>query len=87
MNFLSEIQEETKADTNLAKLTTILFKIITRMNFIIFELFRALQLQLSGVFRIKFSVAVTVSLFFLQNGVTGDNSPREFPTFSAITVT
>ena len=26
------------------------------------------------------SITVTVSLFFLQNGVTGNNSPREFPS-------
>ena len=25
------------------------------------------------------SITVTVSLFFLQNAVTGKNSPREFP--------
>ena len=34
------------------------------------------------------SITVTVSLFVLQNAVTGENSFREFPSFfSAITVT
>ena len=33
--------------------TTILFEIITRMNYYFSELLRGLQLQLSGVFRIN----------------------------------
>ena len=44
---------------------------------ITFELIRGLQLQLLGLSELL-SNAVTVSLFFLQNGVTGKNSPQEF---------
>ena len=44
----------------------------------IFEFFRELQSQLSGVFQIYFRITVTVSLFFLQNAVTGNNFPQEF---------
>ena len=46
---------------------------------ILFELFRGLHLQLSGVFRKMLSITVAVCLFFLQNAVTGNNFPWNFP--------
>ena len=52
----------------------------------IFELFRGLQLQLSGSSELV-STTVTVSLLFQQNAATGNSSPQGFSGFSAITVT
>ena len=46
---------------------------------IIFKLFKGLQLQLSGVFRINSHYSHSF-LVFLQNGVAGNHSPREFPS-------
>ena len=55
-------------------LHTILFKIIAHMNISIFKLVGGLQLQLSGI-------AVTVSLVFQQNAVTGIIPLRNFEEF------
>ena len=43
----------------------------------IFELFRGLQLQLSGSVEL-ICITVTVSLFLLQSAVTENTSPQEF---------
>ena len=43
----------------------------------IFELFRGLQLQLSGVVRINYHYSYSF-LDFLADRITGNNSPQEF---------
>ena len=65
--------------------STILFKIITRMKLLL-QLFRVLQLQLSGVFRINSHYSFL--LFFLsRKAVAGKNSLRHSQEFSTCTVT
>ena len=51
-----------------------------------FEFFRDCSYSFQG--SVEFiSITVTVSLFFQQNAVTGDNPPRAFQELSASTVT
>ena len=56
-----------------------LFKIITRMKLLFSNYLGDYSYSFQGSSEI-ISITVTVSLFFLQNGVTGKKSPREFPS-------
>ena len=58
--------------------STILFKIITRMKLLFSKYLGDYSYSFQGSSEL-ISITVTVSLFFLQNGVTGNNFPQEFP--------
>ena len=65
---------------------TILFKIIARTKLLFSNYLGDYSYSFQGSSEL-ITITVTVSLFFLQNGVTGNNSPQEFLKFSATTVT
>ena len=56
-----------------------LFKIITRMKLLFSNYLGDYSYSFQGSSEFLISITVTVSLFFLQNGVAGNNSPQEFP--------
>ena len=56
---------------------TILFKIITRMKLLFSNYLGGYSYSFQGSSEL-ISITITVSLFFLQNGVIGKNSPQEF---------
>ena len=62
-------------------LTTILVKIITRMKLLFSNRLGDYSYSFQGSSEL-ISITVTISLFFLPNGVTGNNSPQEFSRVS-----
>ena len=65
----------------LAITITILFKIITRMNLLFSKHFGDYSYSFQGSFE-YIRITATVSLFFLQNAVAGNNSSENFSRIS-----
>ena len=77
-SFGEKIKKCSQNDSGDFHLSTILFQIITRMKVLFSNFLGDYSYSFQGSSEL-ISITVTVSLF-LQNGVTANNSPQEFPS-------